>query len=129
MEKKFLKKIIAQSEKDLRIISALCSESEVVKSNIKFLKKNKVFLIPVLRKNKEKENSEEKISSIIKFEYVEHSKSKNIKHNDNSDNLHLIAIDLFRKNQNYEIVLLFLNNKVITLKTEIIEVTLEDIKT
>ena len=129
MEKKFLKKIIAQSEKDLRVISALCSESEVVKSNIKFLKKNKVFLIPVLRKNKEKENFKEKINSIIKFDYVENSKSKNINHNDNSDNLHLIAIDLFRKNQNYEIVLLFLNNKVITLKTEVIEVTLEDIKT
>ena len=129
MEKKFLKKIIAQSEKDLRVISALCSESEVVKSNIKFLKKNKVFLIPVLRKNKEKENFKEKINSIIRFDYVENSKSKNINHNDNSDNLHLIAIDLFRKNQNYEIVLLFLNNKVITLKTEIIEVTLEDIKT
>ena len=78
MTKKIFKKIIAQNQDDLRIISALCSGALVNKSEIKFLKQNKVFLIPLERKNKEIDNSNEKIFSILKFEFIEQSKSKNI---------------------------------------------------
>ena len=39
-----------------------------------------------------------------------------------------MAIDIFKKNNNYEISLLFSNNGLITLSAEIIEVTLEDQK-
>ena len=53
-------------------------------------------------------------------------KSKNINQNDNSGVLELLAIDLFKVGQNYEITLLFQNNAIITLFTEILEVTLED---
>ncbi len=53
-------------------------------------------------------------------------KSKNINQNDNSGVLELLAIDLFKVGQNYEITLLFQNNAFITLFTEILEVTLED---
>ena len=42
--------------------------------------------------------------------------------------LDLIAIDLFKKDQNYEIILLFSNNGFITLTAEIIDVVLEDLK-
>ena len=42
--------------------------------------------------------------------------------------LELLAIDLLKKNYNYEIILLFSNNAFITLTAEIIEVTLEDQK-
>ena len=45
MEKKFLKKIIAQSPEDLRIISACCSGAKVKTSEIKYLPKNKIFLL------------------------------------------------------------------------------------
>ena len=45
MIKKFLKKIIAQNQEDLRVISALCSEAKILQSEIKFLKDNKIFLI------------------------------------------------------------------------------------
>ena len=60
MSKKFLKKIIAQNQEDLRVISALCSEATIKQSDIKFLKKNKIFLIFFERINKEKTNSKEK---------------------------------------------------------------------
>ena len=45
MDKKFLKKIIAQSPEDLQIISACCSEAKVKISDIKYLSSNKIFLI------------------------------------------------------------------------------------
>ena len=40
----------------------------------------------------------------------------------------LLAIDVFKKNNNFEIVLLFKKNMAITLFAEIVEVTLEDIR-
>ena len=60
MSKKFLKKIIVQSPEDLAVISALCSESKVLQSEIKYLKQNKVFLFPVTRKNDGNNNSKKK---------------------------------------------------------------------
>ena len=78
MAEKFLKKIITQNQDDLRIISALCSGAKIKQSEIKFLKENKIFLISLQRENKEKANSNEKINSIIKFEFIDESKSKNI---------------------------------------------------
>ena len=77
MSKQFLKKIIAQSAEDLQIISACCSESIIKISDIKFLKKNKIFLISLNRIAKE-DNQTKRINSIIRFEYVHSSRSKNI---------------------------------------------------
>ncbi len=128
MIKKFLKKIIAQNQEDLRVISALCSEAKIMQSEIKFLKDNKIFLISLERENKEKNNSIEKIKSILKFEFIEKSQSKNISQNNEENILELLAIDLFKKQNNYEIILLFSNNGIITLEAEIMEVTLEDLR-
>ena len=69
-----------------------------------------------------------KINSILKFEYISASKSKNINQNNKDTILELISINLFKKDRNYEITLLFLNNIIITLTAEIVEVTLEDQK-
>ena len=128
MDKKYLKKIIAQSPLDLKMISACCSEAKLKLSDIKYFPKNKLFLISIERLNKEIENKSEKINSIIKFEFIESSKSKNIDPINQEIILELLAIDLVKKNQNYEIILLFSNNAFITLSAEIIEVTLEDQK-
>ena len=54
MTERFLKKIISQNEEDLRVISALCSESKIKQTDIKYLKDNKIFLVSLERKNKEK---------------------------------------------------------------------------
>tara|TARA_B100000524_G_C23381110_1_gene273180 strand:- start:134 stop:529 length:396 start_codon:yes stop_codon:yes gene_type:complete len=128
MSKKFLKKIIAQNPDDLRVISALCSDAQVNQSQIKFLKTNKVFILPMERKSEDDTEFKKKISSILKFDFIDQSKSKNINQENITNKLKLLAIDLFKKGNNYEIVLLFSNNGVITLSAEIVEVTLEDIR-
>ena len=126
--KKFLKKIIANSPEDLTLISALCSKSNVKQSNIKYLKNNKIFLITLERQDNESMNSPKKIISIVKFEYIENSKSKNINQNQSDKILNLLGIKLFKINNNYQILLLFSNNAAITLFTETIDVTLDDLE-
>ena len=126
MRNKFFKKIIARSSDDLQFISAYCSNSSVKINDIKYLKKNKIFLILLERTNQDKKN--QKISSILKFEFVDSSKSKNINQQDAKIMLKLLAIKLFKVKKNYEITLLFSNNAIINLSAEIIEVTLEDLK-
>lgn len=128
MSKAYLKKIIARSAEDLQIISACCSEGKVKITDIKYLKKNKIFLIYINRIAKEIENSSNKLNSIIRFEYIQASKSKNIDQKKQNQDLELISIDIFKKNNIFEITLLFMDNKIITLTAEIIEVTLEDQK-
>ena len=83
-EKKYLAKIIARDANGLQVISACCSDSKVKIEHIKFLKKNKIFLLLIERIKKEK-NSEETTKSIVKFEYIASVKSKNINQNNNSD--------------------------------------------
>jgi len=126
MEKKYLKKIIAQSSEDLQIISACCSEAKVKINDIKYLPFTKIFLLSLTRLDKEKENNKRQINSIIKFEFIESSKSKNIDQKDHKLVLELLAIDIFKKDYNFQITLLFSKNRIITLIAEVIEVTLED---
>ena len=124
-EKRYLAKIIAKDPNGIQVISACCSEAKVKVEEIKFLKKNKIFLLLIERIKKEKK-SEEKLKSIVKFEYIASVKSKNINQNNNSDILELLGIDLFRDKKNYNISIYFKNNAFITLSCEILDVTLED---
>ena len=126
MAKKYLKKIIAQSAQDLKVISACCEGGKIKIDDIKYLPKNKIFLFLIERIAREKENFKEKVKSIVKFEYIERSKSKNIDHANADSFVELVAINLFKNNENYEITLLFSDNGIITLTAEIIEVVLED---
>ena len=123
----FLKKVIAQSPDDLQMISAICAESKVKISDIKYLPSTKIFLLSVLRKDKETDN-DKPINSVVKFEFIESSKSKNIDQSNSDLTLELFAIDIFKKKEIFEIVLLFSKNRIITLSTEVIDVTLEDQK-
>ena len=122
----YLKKIIAKSPDDLKFISAYCHKAKVKISDIKYLPKNKIFIISLERYNRETEEKKNKINSVIKFEFVESTKSKKIDQNDQGSILELLAIDIFKKNLKYEIVLLFSDNKIINLNAEVIEITLED---
>ena len=124
-KKKYFPKIIAKDPNGIQVISACCSEAKIKIEEIKFLKKNKIFLLLLERINKEKDNKE-KIRSICKFDFVDKVKSKNIDQNDKNTVLKLLAINLFKTGENYEITLLFQNNAFITLFTEVLEVTLED---
>tara|TARA_B100000131_G_scaffold194568_1_gene187146 strand:+ start:855 stop:1247 length:393 start_codon:yes stop_codon:yes gene_type:complete len=126
MNKNYLAKIIAKDNNGLNLISACCSEAKVRIKDIKFLKKNKIFLFFLERFKKEEDKNSEKINSICKFEFIEEVKSKNINQETDEAIIELLAIDILKRNQIYEITLLFKNNAFITLFTEIIEATLED---
>ena len=126
MEKKYLSKIIANDNEGLQMISACCAGAEIKINNIKYLQKNKVFLLSLKRSKIETENEGKKVNSICKFEFVDSVKSKNIKQDDIDQKLELITMDYLKNNDNYEINLMFTNNAYITLSTEIIEVTLDD---
>ena len=128
MENQYLKKIIAHSPEDLNVISACCSEGRVNIKDVKYLASNKIFLMSILRLSKEEENKNNQINSIIKFEFINSSKSKNIDQKDPNLSLELLTIDIFKKEQNFEIIMLFSKNRIITLSAEVIEVTLEDQK-
>ena len=65
-------------------------------------------------------------SRILKFHSLQ--KTKNINQSNGDLILELFAIDIFKKKENFEIVLLFSKNGIITLSTEAIDVTLEDQK-
>ena len=126
MVKKYFKKIIAQSPQDLQVISACCEGGKIKIEEIKYLPKNKIFLFLIERNAREKENPNEKVKSIVKFEYIEKSKSKNIDRTQVDSFVELTAINLFKNNKNYEITLLFSDNGIITLTAEIVEAVLED---
>ena len=108
------------------MISACCAEAEIKVSDIKYLQKNKVFLLSLRRNKIETENEGKKVNSICKFEFVDSVKSKNINQENVDQKLELITMDYLKNNNNYEISLIFTNNAYITLSTEIIEVTLDD---
>ena len=124
-EKKYLAKIIAKDPNGLQVISACCSDGKVKVDEIKFLKKNKLFLLSIERFKKEKDKNQ-KIKSICKFEFVDRVKSKNINQNEKDIILELLTINLFKQGENFEITLLFNNNAFITLFSEVLEITLED---
>ena len=126
MKKKYLSKIIANDNEGLQMISACCAGAKVKVDDIKYLQKNKVFLLSLIRTKVETENEGKKVNSICKFDFVDGVKSKNIKQDEVDQKLELITIDYLKNNNNYEINLIFVNNAYITLSTEVIEVTLDD---
>jgi len=127
MKKKYLSKIIANDNEGLQMISACCAGAEVNVVDIKYLQISKVFLLSLKRLKIETENENKKVNSVCKFEFVDGVKSKNINQNDLDQKLKLITIDHLKKDKNFEITLIFNNNAYITLSTEIIEVTLDDL--
>ena len=128
MIKRYLAKIIAKDSQGLQLISAYCAGAKVKITEIKYLPKNKIFLLSLERLSKESDSNNFKINSICKFEFVDSVKSKNVNQNNLNLVLELFTIDLLKNKENYEINLIFSNNVYITLSTEIVEATLEDQK-
>ena len=126
MVKKYLAKIIATDNEGLQMISACCAGAKVKISDIKFLQSNKIFLLSVERTKIESGQEDIKISSICKFDFVDQVKSKNINQKNKNSILELIGINYLKNKDEYEIILIFSNNAHISLKSETIEVRLED---
>jgi hypothetical protein len=126
MNKKYLAKIIATDNEGLQMISTCCAGAKVKISDIKFLQSNKIFLLSIERTKIETTQSDIKINSICKFDFIDQVKSKNIDQKKKDTILELIGIDYLKNKENYEINLIFNNNGHISLKSETIEVRLED---
>ena len=125
-------KLIANSDDDLRVISAHLQDAIVSPSDIAHLKKNRIFLIQlnrfmwedvekgVFRKNK-------RIRTILKFDNVVSVFSKNINSKDKERFLDFLAIETnILPDKYYEIKLIFSGDSVIKIRSEVIEVTLDD---
>ena len=129
MDKKYFSKLIVRDQQGLSLISACCSESEVKISNIKYLKQNKIFLISVTRFKKETEKKNDLVNSILRFDYIDFVKVKNIDQKNHEKTLKLLTIDCLKRNNKFEIILVFSEkNTYISLSTEVIEINLEDQK-
>ena len=125
-------KLIANSDEDLRIISAHLQDSITQVKNIVHLKKNRIFLIQfnrfmwedvekgVFRKNK-------RIRTILKFDNVIEVNSKNIRQTNKDNFLDFLAIECNQlPDNNYEMKLIFSGDSVIRVIAEVIEVALDD---
>ena len=126
MKKKYLAKIIALDINGLSTISAIVSGAKVLIADIKYLPSSKVFLLSIERTKIESEQKDKTINSIVRLDFVQKVRSKNIDQSNKDLVLELIAIDYLKNNEDYEINLIFNNNAYITLTTETIEARLED---
>ena len=126
MEKKYLAKIISTDNEGLQMISACTAGAKVKVSDIKYLAKNKVFLLSIERTKIETDQEDKKINSVCRFDFVDKVKSKNIDQKNEDLVLELIAIDYLKNDDEHEINLIFNNNVLIALTIETIEVRLED---
>ena len=123
---KYLAKIIASDQEGLQLISACSSAAKVKVSDIKYLASNKVFLLSIERGKVENENENKKVNSILRFDFVDKVRSKNIDQSNQEAVLELVGIDYLKNKDVYEINLIFNNNSHIALSTEAIEARLED---
>ena len=125
-------KLLATSDKDLRVIAAHLQDSIVSTKDVANLKKNRIFLFQlnrfmwedvekgVFRKNK-------RIRTILKFDNVISVLSKNINIKDHKQFLDFLTIEcILLPDKNYEIKLIFSGHAMIKIITEVIDVTLDD---
>ena len=126
MSKKYLAKILARDINGLNIISLHIHKAIVKISEIKYLKENKMFIISMKRNSVKEENK--KVLSVCKFEFIDEAKSRKINQLNINKELEILAINVTKNNNDYNFNLLFSNNGLITLTSETIEVTLEDLK-
>ena len=125
-------KLLATSDKDLRVIAAHLQDSIVSLEDIANLKKNRIFLIQlnrfmwediekgVFRKSK-------RIKTVLKFDNVINVLSKNINVKNNKHFLDFLTLEsILLPDKSYEIKLIFSGEAIIKISAEVIDVTLDD---
>jgi hypothetical protein len=125
-------KLLATSDEDLKIMAAHLQDAIVSTQDIANLKKNRIFLIQlnrfmwediekgVFRKNK-------RIRTVLKFDNVISVLSKNINPKKTKNFLDFLTIESnLLPDKSYEIKLIFSGDSVIKIKSEVIDVTLND---
>ena len=125
-------KLLATSDKDLRVIAAHLQDSIVSPKDVANLKQNRILLIQlnrfmwedvekgVFRKNK-------RIRTVLKFDNVISVLSKNIHNKKNKLFLEFLTVETtLLPDKSYEIKLIFSGDVVIKVTVEVIDVTLDD---
>ena len=87
-----------------------------------------ITIVFLKRLTRENEKNIKEVNSILRFDFIEAVKSKNINQKNKNLTLELFAINMLKNKEKFEINLLFKDNSCITLSTEIVEVILEDQK-
>ena len=126
-------KLIGKNEEDLKVISAYSQDSVVSVKDIVFLKKKKIFVMMINRfmwEDVEKGvfRQNKRIRCAIKFEDVLKVKSKKINQKDKNSILECLAIKCNKAlNKNYEIKIFFSGEGMVTLISEAIEISMQDL--
>ena len=125
-------KLIGKNIEDLKTISAYSQDSIVKINDIVYLKENKIFIVMLSRfmwEDLEKGvfRYYKRIKSVLKFNFIENVLAKNINQLQKNRNLELLAIKSnYNQNNLYDISLIFSGNNIILLKSEEIDVMLDD---
>ena len=125
-------KLIGKNIEDLKTISAYSQDSIVKIKDIVYLKENKIFIVMLSRfmwEDLEKGvfRNYKRIKSVLKFNFIENVLAKNINQQQKNRNLELLAIKSnYNQNNLYNINLIFSGNNIILLKSEEIDVMLDD---
>ena len=125
-------KLIAKTEEDLKVVSAHLQDSILRISDAVNLKKNKIFLIQlnrfmwedvekgVFRQNK-------RIRTVLKFDNVISVRAKNITQFKKDKFLDFLTIETNKMtDNNYEMKIVFAGDSIISVMSEVIDVTLDD---
>jgi len=125
-------KLIGKNIEDLKTISAYSQDSIVSIKDIVYLKENKIFIVMLSRfmwEDLEKGvfRNYKRIKSVLKFNFIENVLAKNINQQQKNRNLELLAIKSnYNQNNLYDTSLIFSGNNIILLKSEEIDVMLDD---
>ncbi len=125
-------KLIGKNIEDLKTISAYSQDSIVKIKDIVYLKENKIFIVMLSRfmwEDLEKGvfRNYKRIKSVLKFNFIENVLAKNINQLQKNRNLELLAIKSnYNQNNLYDTSLIFSGNNIILLKSEEIDVMLDD---
>ena len=125
-------KLIGKNIEDLKTISAYTQDSIVKIKDIVYLKENKIFIVMLSRfmwEDLEKGvfRNYKRIKSVLKFNFIENVLAKNINQQQKNRNLELLAIKSnYNQNNLYDTNLIFSGNNIILLKSEEIDVILDD---
>ena len=126
-------KLLGKNQEDLKVISAYLQDSILIVKDIVFLKQNRIFIMIVNRfmwEDVEKGvfRQNKTIRCAVKFEEVIKAESKNINQKNKNKPLECLAIKcnpVF--DETYKINIFFAGDSIITIISEVIEVTLHDL--
>ena len=132
MDERVNLKLLGKNQEDLKIISAYLQDSILIVKDIVFLKQNRTFVMIVNRfmwEHVEKGffRQNKRIRCAVKFEEVIKVESKNINQKNKNKPLECLAIkcsSIF--DETYKIKIFFAGNSIITIISEVVEVTLHD---